>query len=126
MNILVVEDNASVSAQLASSMERWNHNVETAGTAKDALDKVRQKKFDLVLLDIYLPDSKGHDLIPHFKALWHDIGIVTMTGYNSRELELAVRQQGILYYMLKPFSVKALKEILDHISRKKNEEEIRA
>jgi YesN/AraC family two-component response regulator len=41
-----------------------------------------------------------------------------MTGYNSRELELNVRQQGIVYYMLKPFKMNEIKKLLDHISEK--------
>jgi len=56
-----------------------------------------------MLLDIYLPDCKGHELIPKFKEARPDMGIVTITGYNTRELELEVRQQGILYYMVKPY-----------------------
>ena len=47
-----------------------------------------------------------------------EIAIVTITGFNTRELELHVRQQGIHYYMTKPANMKALKHILDHISKK--------
>ncbi len=50
--------------------------------------------------------------------MWPEIGIVTMTGYNSRELELEIRQQRIAFYMIKPFSMKELQEVLDHISKK--------
>ena len=56
------------------------------------------------------------------KYLQPDIGIVTMTDYNSRELELAVRQTGIIYYMIKSVDKKVLKIILDHISNKRGGE----
>ena len=119
MNILVVEDDVSEAEAIKESIEVLNHNGETAGTGQDALIKIRQKRFDLVLLDIYLPDCKGHKLIPQFKEVWPDIGIVTMTGYNTRELEWEVRQQGIIYYMIKPFKIKEIGEVLDHISKKR-------
>ena len=45
-----------------------------------------------------------------------------MTGYNSMELELEVREQGILFYLTKPFSMTDLKEIVDHISNMKRRE----
>ena len=61
----------------------------------------------------------GYELIPQCKELCPDIGIVTMTNHKSRELEWKTRQQGIVYYMIKPFSIKAMKEILDHISKKR-------
>ena len=119
MKILIVEDDVSEAEAIKESIEVLNHNGETAGTGQDALIKIRQKRFDLVLLDIYLPDCKGHKLIPQFKEVWPDIGIVTMTGYNTRELEWEVRQQGIIYYMIKPFKIKEIGEVLDHISKKR-------
>ncbi len=118
MDVLVVEDDVAATKMIAKSIEGQDHRVETVCTGKEALTKVMQKKFDLVLLDIMLPDCMGYELIPQFKARWHDIGIVTMTGYNSQELELKVRQQGITYYMLKPFNMKDIKDILNHISKK--------
>ena len=118
MDILIVEDNVGGISNLTQRIREWGHSAENADTCKDALDKVKQKRFDLILLDIFLPDGEGHRLIPQFKELLPDVGIVTMTGYNTRELEMEVRQQGILYYMIKPFETKSLKELLDHISHK--------
>ncbi len=122
MDILVVEDDVATAGAIKKRMEIWDHNIEIAGTGKDALKKVSQKKFDVLLLDIFLPDCWGYKLIQQFKELRPDIGIVTMTGYNSRELELEVRQQGIIYYMIKPINTKELKEIIDHLSIKKRKE----
>lgn len=122
MNVLVVEDDDSNAEPIAGIIKAWDHKVEVSGTGKDALEKARRKHFDLVLLDIFLPDCKGHDLIPQLRDIWPDMGIVTMTGYNSRELELEVRQQRILYYMIKPFETKHLKTLLDHISRKRDQQ----
>ena len=122
MNVLVVEDDDSNAEPIAGIIKAWDHKVEVSGTGKDALEKARRKHFDLVLLDIFLPDCKGHDLIPQLRDIWPDMGIVTMTGYNSRELELEVRQQRILYYMIKPFETKHLKTLLDHISQKRDQQ----
>jgi DNA-binding NtrC family response regulator len=122
MNILIVEDDLSTAAAMTESMETWGHQVEISTIGKDALAKVKEKKFELVLLDIFLPDCRGHDLIHRFKEMRRNIGIVTMTGYNSRELELEVRQQGIHYFLTKPVQTKILKEIVDHISKKRRDE----
>jgi len=120
MNILVVEDDVSIAEVIKESIEGLDHNGETAGTGQDALRKIRQKRFDLVFLDIFLPDCKGHELIPQFKEAWPDIGIVAMTGYNTRELEWEVRQHGIIYYMIKPFETKYLKSLLDHFLKRRS------
>jgi DNA-binding response OmpR family regulator len=117
MNILLVEDDISVAKVIRENIEVWNYRVETAYTGQEALKKVRKKGFDLMLLDILLPDCKGSELIPKFREAQPDMRIVTITGYNTREMELEVRQQGVLYYMVKPFRTKEMKMILDHVSK---------
>lgn len=123
MNVLVVEDDVWTAASIRTSIEGWNHDVETLITCRETIKRAKEKKFDLVLLDIFLPDGQGHRLIPQLKCSNHHMGIVTMTGYNSRELELEVRQQGISFYLIKPFSIKELKGILDHMEKRKRKEE---
>jgi len=118
MNILLVEDEVSVARVIGQEIEALGHSVNTAYTGQDALKKVTKKRFDLMLLDIYLPDCRGDELIPKFKEAQPDLGIISITGYNTKELEMEVRQKGILYYMVKPFRIEEMKEILDYISKK--------
>ena len=118
VNILVVEDGVEVAEAIMESIERWGYCADWSETGEDSLQKVRQQKYDLILLDIFLSDVKGYVLIPQFKEVWPEIGIVTMTGYNSRELEKEVREQGILYYMIKPLNTNELRRLLDHVAQK--------
>lgn len=120
MNILVVEDDVEVAQALRDRLERWGYPTDWSATGKDALKKIRQEKYELVLLDIFLPDIKGYVLIPQFKAVWPEIGVITMTGYNSRELEKEVRKQGILYYMIKPVNTNDLRRLLDYVAEKRS------
>jgi len=119
MNILVVEDEDSVANLISEILVIWGHQVQQSGTGSDALEKVRRTDVDLILLDISLPDIQGHELIPFFKASQPHVGIVAMTGSNSRELESKVRREGVIYYMIKPFELKALKEVVDHVSKRR-------
>jgi DNA-binding response OmpR family regulator len=118
MKILIIEDEREVSIFIAKLIESWGHSVESAGTGKEGLCIFKQGGFDLILLDIFLPDIKGYELIPDFKTINIDVNIVAMTGHNSRELELKVRAQGIIYYMVKPWEIHVLKSIVDYISGK--------
>ncbi len=117
MNILVVEDDMAVSKLIVENVETWGHSAKVAVMGKEALEKLAQDNFRLILLDIFLPDIKGHNLIPNFKKLSPEIDVITMTGENSRELEKEVRSKGILYYMTKPFEFESLKAIIDHIEK---------
>jgi len=77
------------------------------------------QKFDLVLLNIFLPDGNGTDWIPKIKAQDPDIGIITLTTYNSRDIELRIRQQGIFNFLTKPVDLETLRAIIEHISSRK-------
>lgn len=118
MNVLIVEDDIALSAVIADAVRNWGHTVEEAGTGKGALEKRGHCRFNLILLDIFLPDIKGHLLIPEIKKIWPHSNIISMTGYNSREIEKEVRKQGVIYYMIKPFDIGQLRSILDHMNTK--------
>ena len=118
MNILLVEDDDFVARPISEIVVRWGHHIQWSHTGKGALEKMRRTPFDLILLDIFLPDVHGHELIHALKEIRPQVGIVTMTGNNSRELESKVRKEGIIYYMIKPFQMTILKEILDHVSKR--------
>ena len=120
MDVLVAENDVSALLHIAELIQSWGHSAEKSETAQDALDKVRKKMFDLVLLDMSLPDITAQELIRKLKELSPDIRIVTMTETSTKELEKEIRTLGIVYYMSKPVSENVLKEILDHISTKKN------
>lgn len=122
MEILLVEDDVFSAQGIMGLIERWKHHVELAATGKEALEKVRYKVFDLVLLDIFLPDVMGYELIPEFKRFRYDMKIIAMTGHNTPEMERKIRGCGIGYYMAKPVPAEELKSILDHISKKMRKE----
>jgi DNA-binding NtrC family response regulator len=119
MDVLVADSDIPALSNIVELIQRWGHHAEKSETAQDTLEKVEEKQFDLVLLDMSLPDMTAQDLIGKLKELRPDIGIVTMTGTSTNELEKEIRTLGIVYYMSKPVSENILKDILDHISAKK-------
>lgn len=132
MKILVVEHNGDGTSLMKVKMIRkWGYESELASTDQEALVMLSRNLYDMVILDIDLPSGNGYDLIPHIKKFHPDMYIATMTAYNSRELEKKVRTQGVIYYMIKPFDMNEVKDIAEHIHRKKfkevrykNEEEV--
>lgn len=120
MDVLVVDGDVSIRSATSELIKGWGYGVEASCTARDTLQKASKKAFDLVLLDISLPGMPAKELIGELKKLWPEIGVITMTEHSTDELEKEIRTLGIIYYMSKPINQKALKEILDHISRKKN------
>ena len=124
MKILIVEDDSQITSYITKILDRWGYSSQSAPTGKEALQIFSKKNFDLILLDIMLPDYEGYDLIPKFKNIQAEVNIVTMAGHNSRELEKKVRDQGIIYYMVKPIETKNFKLLLAHIKKKYNRQPV--
>jgi len=116
MDILLIDDDLFTASAITTNIEKFVRNIEAANSAEDALIKVRNNKFDLVLLNISSKAFDGCKLIQQLKSICSDIKIITITDQNSRDLELKVRKQGVIFYMVKPFNIKVLKDIVDYIS----------
>lgn len=121
MNVLVADKDVALLSHIVSLIRNWGYDAEGSETGLETLEKVKESPFDLVLLDMTMPDMTAQELIAKVKELRPDTGIVTMTGTNADGLENEIRTLGIVYYMLKPVGEKVLKQIIDHIARRKQE-----
>jgi DNA-binding response OmpR family regulator len=118
MKILIVDPDMKELKMLVSLITNWGHEALKAVDCKEALNLIRRRRFDLLLLEISLPGCCGYDMIQEIKDRFWDTKIVVMTGNNSRELETKARASGgIQYYMIKPFEFEDLRTIIDHIER---------
>ncbi len=120
MNVLVVDNNVPALLTIVGLIRGWGYKAEMSETGWETLDKIRKGSFDLVLMDVSVPDMSVQELIRGIKELNPRLGIVTMTEKSTEELERGIRTLGIIYYMSKPVSEEHLKEILDHISIRKS------
>ncbi len=120
MNILIVDDDLSLQNYLRQRFTRWEYQVKCAQNGAEAVDLCSKIDFQLILLDLYLPQTDIVELIQLLKILCMDTDIISMTGSNSPELERSIRELGILYYLIKPFEIDNLKAILEHLSVRRN------
>lgn len=120
MEILVIEDELDIAIPITQAIEAWGHFPERCSTCKEALQRFKEKKFELVMLDIILPDCMGHELIPHFKALSPETHIITITGFCTQEIENKIKEQNILSHMIKPLDMKTVKEVIDKLDESRS------
>jgi len=120
MKVLIVEDDLKVSRFISKQINEWGHQVTAVTTVGEATDVANRNMFDLVFLNLHLPDADGCELIPRLKRAWPQARIVAMTDNNSRELALETRKHGVIYYMLKPIDKKSMKDIVKYVSERLN------
>jgi len=118
MNVMVVEEDPVFGDRVRALLKQWGHRAEICRRGTEALENFRCRTYDLVLLEVLLPDMDADRLIQEIKAIRPEVWIVAMTDRNSYELEVRIREQGILYYMIKSREIGNLKSLLEHVSRK--------
>lgn len=105
-NILIVDDEISILVPLKFLLEKNSYTVSLAQSGKDAFDRIAQKKPDLILLDIMLPDLDGYEIFQMIRKnpLWDDIKVICLTAKN-RDVDVAKGLNlGVDAYITKPFS----------------------
>ncbi|MBC8332952.1 MAG: hybrid sensor histidine kinase/response regulator [Anaerolineae bacterium] len=106
--ILIVDDEIGIHRGVQRALEPQGYSIETATTIEEGLQKIRQAKFDLVLLDVMLPDGRGIDLVAPAHADDPNLVIVIITGYATVELAVDAIKQGAYDFIAKPFSADML------------------
>lgn len=119
LSVLVVDDEAAIQKFLKEIIETLGHSVKTAKNHPEALLKLSQGRFDLAFMDVNLPDGDGVELIRTSKTLFPEINIVAMAGGATRNEEITIREQRVIFFLIKPFTRKEIQEIVDHMARKK-------
>ncbi|MGJ0505960.1 MAG: adenylate/guanylate cyclase domain-containing protein [Methylocystis sp.] len=104
-HILVVDDNASNRDLLRRRLERQGHSVSLAEGGSRALAMVREAPFDLILLDLLMPDISGFDVLSTLKAdpALSDIPVIVISALNELDSIVRCIEAGAEDYLAKPF-----------------------
>ncbi|WP_306535552.1 sigma-54 dependent transcriptional regulator [Geobacter sp.] len=106
--ILIIDDDESMRSSLWHMVKRMGHQVESAATLGEGLEKAAAGAFDVVLLDVSLPDGNGLDVLPDIQRTPGEPEVIIITGYgNPDSAELAIRS-GAWDYIEKGTSLKAM------------------
>jgi DNA-binding NtrC family response regulator len=104
IGVLVVEDDRSLREACLSFFQVEGYDVTGIGSGLSALDLVRRKRFDLVMLDLYMTEVPGMEILRAVLAANKDTLVVIMTGNPSVDSNLEALRTGAWDYILKPFT----------------------
>ncbi len=121
-SILIADDDPGVRLTLKDVLEIDGYEVVTASSGSETLAACEAKPFDILLLDIGLPDVSGLDLISRVEQILPRIDVLVITGHAAHDqAALAVRPSTVAY-LVKPLDVHKLLSIIDQIARRKRVE----
>jgi len=108
-NILVVDDDQAHRTMLRTLLGGWGFSVEEADDGARAIERVHEKSFDLVLMDVRMVEVSGLQALPEIKKFNPAIPIIIMTAYSSVETAVEALKKGAYDYLGKPLDFDELK-----------------
>jgi DNA-binding NtrC family response regulator len=116
-SILVVDDESTIQEAIGSALREDGYQVDTADSGEEALRRLAQQEFDVVLSDLKMPGLTGLDVLEQSRALNPRVGVILMTGYATVETAIEALRRGAGDYLLKPFELDALRLAVERVLR---------
>jgi len=110
--VLIVDDEERFRATMCKLLTVRGLKAVTAGSGKEAIEKLRQNPYDVVILDVRMPEMGGVQVLSEIKKIDPQAEVIIMTGYASVDTAKEIMKLGAYDYVLKPYSVE---ELMDKI-----------
>ena len=118
IKILVVDDEPHICQEFKEILEEEGHEVETALNGRDGLQKVKEKNYDLVFLDVLMPRMEGREVFEEIKKV-SKVPVAIMSGYLTENKEKEVISLGAAACFRKPLDLNRVRSLIDSIKDKK-------
>ena len=122
--VLIVDDEEDILWGLSEELSRHNLEVDTASNGSEALEKIKNKKYDFLITDIRMPGLSGSELLLEAQKIQPDLKVIVMTAYGSEEVKEDVLSKGAISYLEKPFDFEQLLDIVEEKAKAGEEETI--
>jgi DNA-binding response OmpR family regulator len=106
--VLVIDDEVVAANSVRRTLNRRGFRVDEAFSGREALNRILNEMYDLVLLDMKMPDTNGLELLPTIKKHRPRLPVVMVTGYASIDTAVEAIQRGASDYVAKPFTPEEL------------------
>ncbi|CAN4095989.1 unnamed protein product [Withania somnifera] len=123
LRVLVVDDDPTCLRILEKMLRNCHYEVTKSNRAEIALSMLRENRngFDIVISDVHMPDMDGFKLLEHV-GLEMDLPVIMMSADDSKDVVMKGVTHGACDYLIKPVRIEALKNIWQHVIRKKKHE----
>lgn len=109
--VLIVDPDSKAQMKIANSLimvSNEDYDIQTCSGLYDAVDLLKKRDFDCIIMDVNLPEMEGYKAVPILRALFPEVKIIMTSSSNSRQIESRIREQGIFYYYIKSFDIDEL------------------
>ncbi len=112
IKILLAEDNIINQRVAQTIFKNLGYEITIAKNGKDCVEKIKESKFDIVFMDIMMPEKDGLEATAEIRSLGYNLPIVAMTANAREEDKTKAFNSGMNYYLAKPVRIEEIKEVL--------------
>jgi len=110
--ILIVDDEKNIRLTLSRSLKLPGYLVDTAINGEEALQKLKEQRYHLVLLDLKLPGMDGIEVLRQIRQLYPFISVIIITAYGTIDSAVEVMKLGAIDFIQKPFTPDEIRDIV--------------
>jgi CheY-like chemotaxis protein len=103
LNVLIAEDNIINMRVATRFLEKWGVRYEKAVTGKEAVELFTKNKFDIILMDLEMPEMDGYDALALIRAIDAEVPAIAFTAAVFQNMKQKLKASGFSDYMQKPF-----------------------
>jgi len=111
--ILIVDDEERFRTTMGKLLKARGLEADTAGSGPEALERLKSNPYDVMILDVRMPQMGGVQVLSEIRKVDPDIEVIIMTGYASVDTAKEIMKLGAYDYMLKPYQIDELIEKID-------------
>ena len=111
-SILVVDDEEIIRELLTEVLEDYQISIATDG--QEAIDKISDKQFDLVITDLRMPNVSGEEVVKYARETSPETRVIVISGYSSLQTVSQSITHGACAFLSKPFSIKELIQTVEN------------
>ena len=112
-NILIVDDDVKIREMLSDILTDKGYSVKSVGNGKEAIDESFRQLFNLALIDIYLPDMEGTELLTKLRRSEPEMIKIIITGNATLDNSITAANKGVDGFIVKPFDPKKLIKLIE-------------
>ncbi|MCB5226694.1 response regulator transcription factor [Alishewanella sp. 16-MA] len=120
MRLLLVEDDKLLAQGIVTALSKVGYQLEHCQTGNQALQAINHSEFDLIILDLGLPDGFAKTVLDKLRSQKHTLPVLVLTALDQLETKLSLLNAGADDYMIKPFDVRELEARIRVLMRRQS------
>ena len=117
-SILILDDEPIVTKRLKPSLEKHGYSVEAFTSSAEALKRIRERQFDIVITDLKMEGVDGMQFLTEVKELYPKTEVIVITGFATMATSRESFKKGVFDFLPKPFKIGEIIEVLARVEAK--------